>query len=144
MSEYKVNGKVLTVTPASFAQAIELKNAVLRALTGQKLSVGDSVIGAFQSGKEVTGEMLDGLLQAVLSIAGNTEVEKLLMKCAEKAVIGEMKEKVNADYFEVETNRPDYFPVLFYLLKENLEPFFSSVFSLLPGLEKAKTAKSQK
>jgi hypothetical protein len=142
MSNYKVNDKELTINLASFATALELKNAVIRAITERKLSASSTILDSLNSQTELTPEMLDSILQAVLAVASSTEVERLLMECAKLAFIG--TDKINADYFEKAEHRKDYYPIMFHLLKENLEPFFAGAFSLFPNLEKAKTANSQK
>jgi hypothetical protein len=144
MGKYNLNGRELVVNPSPFGLALELKNAVIKALTERKLSVGGTVLDALDGKKELNPEMLDGFLQAILAVAGNGEVERLLMECAKRAYIGADKDKIDADYFEEIENRRDYYPIMFHLLKENLEPFFAGAASLFPSLEKAATTSGQK
>jgi hypothetical protein len=141
MGKYEVNGKELNITPASFAEVMELKSAVLRAVSAQKPSVGENILDVLNTKTELTGEMLDSILQAALSVAADKEVERLLMACARRATIGGIKP--DAEYFEDANNRADYYPAMFYVLKENLAPFFGGVFSLLKNREKTPT-KNQK
>jgi len=151
MGEYTINGKKLTITPSDFRTCVALKNAVIKALNKQKLSIGDDVLDtamALQGGDiskaNVSGDLLGTLLNTILSVAGSTEVEELLMECAKKAVIGVMQEKIDLDYFEREVNREDYIPVMYYLLIENVGPFFKGASSMLPALEKISIGSGQK
>ena len=151
MGDYTVNDKKLTVTPSDFKTCVALKNAVIKALNQRKLSIGDDAldaVAAFRDGDaykaNVPGDLLGTMLNSVLSVAGSTEVEDLLMECAKKAVIGAMNEKIDLEYFERPVNRADYIPVMYYLLMENVGPFFKGAFSMFPALEKASTISGQK
>ncbi|GBR74825.1 hypothetical protein NO1_1933 [Candidatus Termititenax aidoneus] len=144
MGKYDLNGRELVITPSPFGLVLELKNAVIKALTERKLSAGSTVLDALNGKTELSPEMLDGFLQAILAVAGNSEVERLLMECAKRAYIGINKDKIDADYFDEVNNRRDYYPIMFNVLKENLEPFFAGAASLFPSLEKAATTNDQK
>ena len=151
MGEYLVNGKKLVITPSDFKTCIALKNAVIKALNQRKLDIGDEaldVAGAFQAGDtykaNVSGDLLGTMLNSILSVAGSSEVEALLMDCGQRAIIGELKEKPDQEYFERPVNREDYIPVLYYLLQENVGPFFKGAFSMFPALGKTSITSGQK
>jgi hypothetical protein len=145
MGDYKVNGKKLLITPADFKTCIDLKNAVIRAVNKGQLSIGEEELKSLSAGDrgEVSGDTLGTLLKSILSIAGSSEVDRLLFECAKKAVIGEMNEKIDEEYFERAVNRPDYYPVMYYLLKENIGPFFAGAFSMFPALVSATNGKGR-
>ena len=145
MGDYKVNGKNLAVTPSDFKTCVALKNAVIKALNQRKLDIGEEALDAaaeLRAGN-VSGDLLGTMLTSVLSVAGSTEVETLLMECAKKAVIGAMNEKIDLEYFERPVNREDYIPVMYYLLQENIGPFFKGAFSMFPALGKTSTTSGQ-
>jgi len=151
MGEYFVNSKKLIVTPSDFKTCVALKNAVIKALNQRKLNIGDDAFDfatSVQSGDiskaNVSGDMLGTMINSVLAVAGSTEVEDLLMECAKKAVIGAMQEKIDQDYFERPVNREDYILVMYYLLMENIGPFFKGAFSMFPALGKTSTGSGQK
>ena len=151
MAEYIVNGKKLIVTLADFKTCIALKNAVIKALNQRKISIDDDAFDAvlaFQSGDvskmNVSGDFLGTMLNTVLSVAGSTEVETLLMECGKRATIGAMNEKIDEEYFERDVNRADYIPVLYYLLMENVGPFFKGAFSMFPALGKTSSISGQR
>ena len=130
-----IDGKELQVTPAAFSVAMALQKAVMKALKGSGFNVGSSL-----------DDMDAGvLIDAVLSVASDDDVQALLFKCAERALIG--SEKIDRDFFEDVGNRRHYWTIIAELDKVNLGPFFEGVVSgfsaIVPLTETGKPRKSR-
>lgn len=131
----KIEGQDLLITPASFADAMALQVAIGKALKGSKINLS-GLSENLQD--EVEIDKLSGTVETLanlaLSVATNQEVSDCLFKCAERAVFGPNKDKIDKDFFEPVENRKLYYPIMIEIIKENVGPFFGGVSSLLNGL----------
>lgn len=128
-----IDGKELRITPSSFDDAMDLKDAIEMAVReGQIKLSGDLLEGdVFQ--KELSGEDLSGVLNAILSVDSSKTIRACLFKCAERAVLG--TDKINREFFENNDNRKYYYPIMVEILKVNITPFFAKIFSSFTGFE---------
>lgn len=109
------SGAVLRITPAPFAVAKDLYQAVLRELRFIPI----------QSENEF-GELLKNIFTAGFS---SKEIERLAMKCMERCTYdaGDGQEKFTDKTFEPVEAREDYSVVFFEVVKENINPFAKSL-----------------
>ncbi len=131
--ELQLNGKRLIVTPAGFADAMELQGAVAEALKGSKLNLagidlGGGVAGVLESDLSDVSGPLESLAGMVLGVVTSKRVENALFKCAEKVLWGD--DKVNRDFFEPVDNRELYYPIMVEVVKANVGPFFRKLGSM--------------
>lgn len=130
----KFDKNKLEITPAPFADALELKRSIGEALNKKKLEISGLNVDLDKLVEtEVTGDLLGSLLQPVLSLVNSREVERDLMLCAKRALYD--KNKIDADFFEPVETRELYFPIMLEIAKVNIGPFFAGLFS---GLKEAK------
>lgn len=131
----KIEGQELTITPSSFSEAMALQVAIGKSLKGNKIDLSGL---PEDLSSDVTPDKLSGtvgtLANLVLSVGTSQEVTDCLFKCAERAVYGLSKEKVDREFFEKVENRKLYYPIMIEVIKENVGPFFGGVGSLLQGL----------
>ncbi len=131
-----IDGKELEVTPASFADAMALKEVIAKALkeNGIKIDLSSVDIDFNKIDKMDAGDV-GWILEPVLTLTTDSTIRKQLFKCSERAMFN--KSKVNEDLFEDVENRKYFYPIMMEVLKVNISPFFglaSSSFANLPGL----------
>lgn len=130
----KFEKRKLEITPAPFADALELKRSIGEALNKKKLEISGLNVDLDKlTETEITPDLLGSLLQPVLSLVNSREVERDLMLCAKRALYD--NNKIDADFFEDVNNRALYFPIMLEIAKVNIGPFFQGLFS---GLKEAK------
>ena len=135
----KVNGHELSITPASFAEAMALKKAVADAVRSNGLDLdlsGVNINGEDPMSSEVDGKTVGNLLENILALATSPVVTDQLFICAARAVleIGKEKHKIDRDFFEDVDHRELYYPIMLEVLKVNLGPFFKNLGSLFGGI----------
>ena len=141
-----IDGIELVVSPASFAEVMAMKEAIVSTLkeNGIKIDLSSVDIGEENLTKMELGDV-GWILDPILTIASNSVIRKHLFKCAERAMFG--KDKVNEDFFEDPDNRKYYYPIMLEVLKINIAPFFGLAGSLFkklgPLTEKFLKSKSQ-
>jgi len=125
MENYKVsiNGIPLYITPASFQDASELRNAFLEAI--QKTNVDN--LGSNFFNLEFSQEAILPFIKGIISIATSERMENALFKCCEKVLFGDQKVKINRDFFEDVDNREYYYKIMLEVAKANLIPFFKGI-----------------
>lgn len=123
------DGSQLVVNVASLAEANALKKAVFRELVG--LKIGLSAINL----KELSGDEFDGMKDAVFRLLGSDSVESTLWTCARRSLYN--GQPITTATFEDEKARENYERVAWEVMVYNLRPFFKSLLSLLPTVEKA-------
>lgn len=142
MATYKIEGKDLIVTPASLAEAFRLQKAVSDALRKNGIDLsGVDMEG--EKGPEIKEDKIGGIVELILSVATSPDVQASLFQCSERAVFGPEKTKVDFDFFEDVNNRPYYYPIMAYVIKENIGPFFKRLGSLF-GMFQSLTENIQK
>ena len=127
-----IAGKELKITPASFDEAMDLKDAIEIAIREGKISLSGELLEGDVFKKELASEDLTGVLNAILSIDSSKAIRNCLFICAERAVLG--TDKINRDFFDDVNNRQYYYPIMFEVLRVNLTPFFAKVFSSFTGI----------
>lgn len=143
-----IDGKELIVTPASFAEVMALKVAIVKALKENGVKVDLSGINLNEEDilKAKVGD-IGWVLEPILTVSTDPIIRKLLFKCCERVVFGPEKTKIDADFFENSENWKYYYPIMTEVMKVNLIPFFeivSSVLSKLKGMtDKFLKSKSQ-
>lgn len=131
----KFDKNKLEITPAPFADALELKRSIGEALNKKKLEISGLNVDLDKLVEtEITGDLLGSLLQPVLSLINSREVERDLMICAKRALYD--NHKIDSDFFENIDNRALYFPIMLEIAKVNIGPFFQGLFSQLKGATK--------
>ena len=126
-NEFKMDsGAVMLVTMASFEDAKELHDAVVR-----------SFLAAGGQEKDLTNMET---LKLILVSGANKEVERALFKCADRAIYkadgtDESAVKVNRGLFDLPKiglqARAEYYPICMNIVEVNLKPFYLALFSLL-------------
>lgn len=132
-----IDGKELIVTPASFADAMALKEIIAKALkeNGIRIDLSSVEFDPKDLAKIEAGDV-GWILEPVLTLMTDGTIRKHLFKCAERAMFD--KSKVDEALFEDAENRKYYYPIMAEVLKVNISPFFGLVSSLssnLPGLK---------
>jgi len=131
-----IDGKELIVTPASFADAMALKEVIVRALkeNGIKIDLSSIEFDPKDLERMEAGDV-GWILEPVLTLMTDSAIRNHLFKCSERAMFD--KSKVDESFFDEVENRKYYYPIMMEVLKVNISPFFglaSSLFSNLPGL----------
>lgn len=131
-----IDGKELVVTPASFAEAMVLKEVIVKMLQANGIKVDLSSID-IKSEKLADMEAGDvgWILEPILTLMTDSTIRDRLFECAKRAMFD--KKKVDLAFFEEHENRKYYYPIMMEVLKVNISPFFglvSSWFTNLPGL----------
>jgi hypothetical protein len=131
----KIGDKELRITPATFDEAMDLKDAVEDAVKSGKLNIdieeAKEGIDNISSVGSINSESLTSLINTILSIDNSKTVRKSMFVCAERALLG--NDKINKDFFEKVENREYYYEIMFEIIKVNLMPFFKGLFSKLSG-----------
>lgn len=112
----------LRITPASFADAMTLQKAMMKAIKGSNVELPGSTKDDIS---------LSGFIDALASTISSDEVESALFKCAEKAIYND--QKITRDFFEPVENRELYYPIMLEVVKENIGPFTKKIVSLFSG-----------
>lgn len=127
-------GADLVVRLASFANAINLQNIVLREISGSGLDID------LDLKKMVDGDSegaLNELLPALINVCSSEAVQKALFDCLVQCTYN--SEKITRDTFENFEARGDFYEVLIECAKYNLAPFLKSLLSGLKEKLKAVT-----
>ena len=135
-----IDGKELIVTPASFPEAMALKEIIAKALkkNGTKFDLSSVDIKNIDLDNIENTNIGDigWILEHIMTLGTDSSIRNILFKCAERALFD--KEKVNEDFFEKVENRKYYYPIMAEVIKVNISPFFglaSSLFSKLGDLK---------
>lgn len=112
----------LKVTPARWENVTELHDAVLEQIEKSSFT---TFIGNVEAGAAA-------LIEVTVKSVGSIRVRNALYKCAEQALYKDLR--VNPEFFEDPKHRKLYYPIMAFILKENLGPFFESLSILLQGL----------
>jgi hypothetical protein len=123
----KIGEKELRITPSSFEEALDLKDAVENSIRSGKIKVDAKINLEDPLKTDLGDETIGSILNSVLSIDSSKDVRERLFICAERALLGE--EKINKDFFDKVENREFYYPIMLEILKVNLIPFFKGLFS---------------
>lgn len=123
-----IDGKELRITPTSFDEAMDLKDAIEIAIKGGQLNISTDILE-----KDLSESDFGNILKTVLSVDCSKEIRACLFKCAERAVLG--TDKITRDWFEDVNNRQYYYQIMFEVMRVNLSPFFAKIFSLFSGTE---------
>lgn len=136
-----IDGKELIITPASFLEAMALKEAIASALkkSGTKFDLSSIDIKNIDLDNIENTNVGDigWIFEHILTLGTDSSIRNILFKCAERAVFGKDKEKVNTNFFDNVENRKYYYPIMMEVLKVNISPFFglkNSLFQKLEGL----------
>jgi hypothetical protein len=140
--DYKTkSGADLTVNIAPFRDVMNLKNAIQKTIKSEDLSqLGNLDIESLKKGNSQS--IFSGIVNAILSVDSSEDVYKATFKCLERCTYND--EKVTERLFEKEEVRVDYYEIMFFCIKDNLEPFFRNVLSALPNITAMVTSESQK
>lgn len=115
------NEKDLTISPASFEEAMDLQDAIGKALKGTKLELPEDTTA------DLSPDSFGDIIGAALGVATSKEVRNALFACSARAVYGPAKEKVDRDFFEKEENRGLYYPIMVEVIKKDIGPFIKGL-----------------
>lgn len=134
----EINEHELKITPASFEEAINLKNAIGKAIKTGKINVDiDKIDIEDLDNIEIPSETIGDIINAVLAVGISKEIEKCFFDCAKRAMIDNTeKDLINRDFFENVDNRQYYYPIMIEIIKVNVLPFFKGLFSDAGGIGK--------
>ena len=129
------SGAEVNITPAPFQVAMKLKQAVLEAAKESNIDLSKIDIKNLR-------ESITPIIQMLLTLDCSDKVNDALFKCLERCTYktGLMVagEKITRNTFEELEPRKDYYEIAFHCIKENLAPFFQTLFSLLNSLPNGK------
>jgi len=115
------SGSKMSVSEASYADAIGLLKALMKTMKGVPLAV------------DVVSLDVTVLKDALINAGTSPEVDAALFKCAERAVYENAK--VTPALFDdpklKDVARADYFVIFWHVIEVNCGPFFGKTFSLL-------------
>ena len=119
------NGNVkVEIKPASFKEAVNLKKAVAKGLTGKNILKSDA--------SNLMDIKLDSTLQLLVDIDTSDEFETAVMECLKCCIYdkGGKSLKINAQLFDdIPEAREDYYEIITKCCEENLRPFLKSLVS---------------
>lgn len=129
----KIGDMELRITPASFEDAIDLKDAIEESIKAGKLNLDLDTSNKevdtdkdIMSLSEVSPESITSMINTLLSIDNSKRVRAALFRCAERALLG--NDKIDRDFFEKIENRQYYYEIMFEIIKVNVIPFFKGLF----------------
>lgn len=140
--DYKTeSGADLTINIAPFRDVMNLKNAIQKTIKGEELSeLGNLDIESLKKGN--SQGIFSGIVNAIMAVDSSDEVYKATFKCLERCTYND--EKITERLFDKEETRADYYEIVFFCIRDNLEPFFRNVLSRLPKITSMVTSESQK
>jgi hypothetical protein len=141
----KIDGHELLITPSSFSDAMALQRAVASALKRTKIDLdglsGDVLPEKTEGGFDLEkldlsklSGVVDTIAGLVLNLVTSEQLETCLFKCAERAVFGTTRLKVDREFFEEVENRKYFYPIMVEVIKVNVGPFFNLAGSMFSGL----------
>ena len=110
------SGAILRVGLAPFSDAKALYQEVLKELKNFGIHADD----------EMNVNFFKNIFCTLLS---SEEIERKILKCAEKSLYGEAKKKIIPETFEPEENRQDYIDAMMHVGWENVHPFLKPLFA---------------
>jgi hypothetical protein len=139
----RINGKELIISPASFDEAMNLQDAILKSVHDNKIKFDfmndndlDSILDDKNDNEDdvlnkvnISSDLIGDFINTIISIGMSKAVRKNLFICAERAVFGKKKEYITKEFFENTENREYYFSIMIEVMKVNLTPFFKGLFS---------------
>lgn len=115
-------GADLVIRPASFKDAMALKNAVLKEIAGGDLDLGANIGGA------------EDIVKVFAKVDSSEGVQKALMKCLERCTYD--KARITEQLFDDNHKaREDYYEIIIACAKENLSPFFKNLLTGLSSIQ---------
>jgi hypothetical protein len=129
------NAVEIEIQVASFQVAMKLKQVVAEAIkeSGTDLSSIDI---------KNLGTSITPIVQMLLTVDTSDKVNDALFKCLErckyKLPMMVAAERITKETFESVEMRKDYYEIAFHCIKENLAPFFLTLFSQLNSLPSGK------
>jgi len=136
------SGAKFFVTMAPFEDACVLRDAVIKEVRGQGITIPQRALEKdIESWKEDT-ELMSIFLDKIMAVAASREVKDAIFRCFERCKYNEVK--VSKDLFNdpklEEQAREDYYPMCMRVMEVNLKPFFKKVSSLLGAPLRTATA----
>lgn len=121
------SGALLDVTMLSWRQGYKVTQLVARALKNVEMDLTDLDLK-----KEISAAnlgMFSSIKGPLLDILSNQEIIEAATLCFPRCTIDGLK--IDDDTFEKRESRGDFLLVVFYVLRENIAPFFGGLGSLL-------------
>ncbi len=117
------NGKKIVINPASFENAINLKNAIQRAAASAEFEFD------FDMSKDLAEQdfSIGEIVKTVLTVDSDMAVNACLFECLKVCTYD--SEKITKITFDDVEARSDYYRIVIECVKENLLPFFGSLVS---------------
>ena len=125
--------KGLIVQPASFDKAMDLKDALGKALMGHPLGLSGLRDTEGDGEDFVEGLDLDKLATAALSVITDKPLRSALFDCMERVTFENVR--VDREFFSVPENWQHYYPIALEVIKVNVGPFFGSLTGLFSKVE---------
>lgn len=140
----------LIVNIVDFELAEKLHDSFLTALHEKGINLdielgnlGGQDIKSVEDLKDVASKnsaFISFIIEKVIQIIVNKDLKETLYDCMKRSLYN--GEKVARGTFEPIEARKDYYHVVFYVLLENLSPFFANLGSLLSGFQSPATKSS--
>lgn len=128
------SGVTVVINPAKLKVATALKNAIFREIGKSGIKLPPDKIDLKT---EITGELVETIVQPILLLDSSPEVEKAIFDCLIFCTYDH--EKITYDTFEDIEARADYYEVVIECIKDNLMPFFKNLVSKLKTLQPKST-----
>lgn len=111
------SGVVLKITPAPFAEALELTKAIAEEIKGVTI--------------DPQSETINMIKEAALTLVASDKIEGKVRQCMERCVYGDarLSQGTIEEIFEDTKARGDYFKVFQEVLMENVGPFMKSLYA---------------
>lgn len=137
------SGIKVRIEPSTFANAIDLKTKIEKALLKENIDVANVDIDFDKIRKGIIDmAVISSLSKVMMIIDSSDEVHKAIFVCLERCLYN--SEKITLETFEPIEARADYYEILMACIKENLSPFLKTLFAKLPKKPKSgKTSSSQ-
>lgn len=123
------SGAEIKINPAPFADAMALKNAILKSVSKSGINLDRLDVNKIDMNMEISSDVLNSLISAVLNVDSSDEVNRCVFKCLERCSYN--SEKITLETFEDESARGDYYQIVFEVIRENINPFFKGAVSML-------------
>ena len=100
----------LVVTPGSYREATNLKNALGLAINKSSLSIDVDLDKENIMNSDIGPETIGSIIKTILNLGISEEVERALFDCSKRATYN--KEKVDEAFFEEIENRELFYPIM--------------------------------
>lgn len=141
--EFKTkSGCTVTINEASFEDAINLKNSIMRELSSVGFTLDAESLKGVDFNSDIDSKVMSKIVNAIMAVDSSNVVFENIFKCLERSKYN--SEKITKDTFEDLKARESYYEIIIACVKVNLAPFLKGLVSMFGQLSQKNAKESQK